>query len=166
MTAWPKLSAKQKHNRMSDVVSFDAHPKLKKAVRQAEVVLRNETALNALAAIDIKTLEQFLRSPDAKVTVDRRVAVILNARALRLLWEFFDPHVDAFKKRVDTINSTASEPKPYSAHLNMRELTYRHAYAAEPGAPPGEVQHVLGRFHQQTCRTLLKHSFSVDLETP
>lgn len=152
LTAWAALSAQEKQARVSDVVSFDGHPKLQQAQMLAQISERNNSALTVLASLGIETLEQFSRKSTAELhTVDSGVVKQLNEALVRQLWEILDTYVDAFKARV-------GERRPYSAHLRMKELTYRHQYA--------DIQRMLGRFHKATVDTILKMSFPLSMWGP
>ncbi|CUG90384.1 Hypothetical protein, putative [Bodo saltans] len=108
-------------------------------------------ALTHLTSLGVQTIGQFGQSTANISQLDSGVRGFLNQCLVRYLWDFFDPIVAAFKERVDTSNLTATVPKPYAAHLRMRELTYRHPY--------GDKLHMLGEDRISTLERIVLNSF-------
>ena len=147
LTAWAALSAERKQTLMpagSDF--FDGHPELE----QDTLFSRNMRALTHLTSLGVETIGQFGQSTANISQLDSGVRGFLN-QTVRPLQDFFNPIVAAFKERVDTSNLTATVPKPYAAHLRMRELTYRHPY--------GDKLHMLGEDRISTLERIVLNSF-------
>ncbi|CUF17861.1 Hypothetical protein, putative [Bodo saltans] len=164
LTAWAALSVERKQTLMpADSDFFDGHPKLHQATMisrsqaiedesDAKIFAHNKIALTELKLLGIETLGQFSQITTAQLsTLDIGVLTLVN-QTVRPLQDFFDPIVNAFKERVyASNNSTATERKPYAAHLRVKNLTHRHLYS--------DKKHMLGKDHQTTLESILSSSF-------
>ncbi|CUG91336.1 Hypothetical protein, putative [Bodo saltans] len=161
LAAWATNEASKKKHLMPGFAKFDSDPHVKDATKTVKLFARNSKALDVLDSLGITNLEEFGRSTRAeRRKVGKRALNFLKASLreakekvnhVRELRKWLDPQFDAFKKRVDGLNSGVHEPKPYSAHLNMMELTYRHTYA--------DGQRMLGSDRKKTLETLLDRAF-------
>ncbi|CUG81445.1 Hypothetical protein, putative [Bodo saltans] len=160
LVAWATNEASLKEMVMPGFAKFDSDFHVQEATITAKLFARNNEALKALRSLGITNLEQFGRRTHEE---RRKVGVALEfleeslqeaeekVHDVRELRKWLDPQVDAFKKRIDALNSGVHEPKPYSAHLNMMELTHRHTYA--------DGQRMLGSDRKKTLQALLGHAF-------
>ncbi|CUG87725.1 Hypothetical protein, putative [Bodo saltans] len=174
LTAWARLSAREKKVRMPRFADFDDHPSLEEATRRAakdverqstmaKEIVGNKVALNILGRKGIHNLDHFSRCDPASLgTVESDIVQLLNnslqdaqerVEHERQLLEWLDSHVKAFKKRVHPINSTDTAPESYATHLRMRELTHRHSYGAKGNT-------MLGGDRRKTLDAIVDHAFT------
>ncbi|CUG87741.1 Hypothetical protein, putative, partial [Bodo saltans] len=162
-----KRSETPKEEIANRLIAFDFHSYRYEANRVAasntpELLAINQRALNVLTPLGIENLEQFSRSTAAALReLDRDILSLLRNNVkrakereerLRRLWEWLDPHVKAFTERVDAINSTASEPKPYSAYMSWVQPVHSH----------GSGQRMLGRDRKKSLNAILDRAFAED----
>ncbi|CUG84768.1 Hypothetical protein, putative [Bodo saltans] len=165
LVAWATNEASLKEMLMPGFAKFDSDPHVQDATETAKLFARNFKALEALKSLEITNLEEFARITHAERRKVGKLALqfleaslqeaeekVIDVRELR---KWLDPQFDAFKKRVDALNSGVHEPKPYSAHLNMMELTYRHTYA--------DGQRMLGSDRKKTLELLVDRAFPESL---